>query len=210
MTRSSMGFSDSKTGILSFWVKFTGSDGTSNRVLLDISTDRMFYRLASNAMRATLYNTDGATLALNITSTATITADGNWHHVLLNIDTSTAANCWWAIDGTEGTTINTRTDATIKWSAANWYVSYDSVGLTGNLCELYFAPGQSLGAFSSANVQKFRSTGAKPVDLGSNGSTPTGSQPGIYLHGNSTAFNVNSGTGGNFTLSGTLTNETAP
>jgi len=58
---------------------------------------------------------------------------------------------------------------------------------------------------SSTNREKFRSSGGAAVDLGSDGSTPTGSSPLVYLHldagetGNN--FALNAGTGGDFTVS---------
>lgn len=204
------GFSDSKQGIISFWVKFTGTDGVANRLFLRGNTDLILQRLATNAIRFTSYNGDGATLALNITTTATITADGNWHHVLISWDTATVGSCWCAVDGSEGTTVNTRNDVTCDYTFSSWYVSFTSNPFDGDISEFYFAPGQSLGSFSSANVQKFRTTGGKPVDLGSTGATPTGSQPGFYLRNAYSSFGTNSGTGGNLSVSGTLQEATAP
>src|SRR6185295_18112501 len=43
-----------------------------------------------------------------------------------------------------------------------------------------------------------------PVSLGSNGSTPTGSAPLVFMSGDISAWFTNKGTGGGFTLSGTL------
>jgi len=47
--------------------------------------------------------------------------------------------------------------------------------------------------------------GGKPVNLGSDGSTPTGNQPIIYLNGDETNFQINAGSGGNLTVTGALT-----
>ena len=66
--------------------------------------------------------------------------------------------------------------------------------------------------FSNAtNRQKFYSSGGDAVDLGSDGSTPTGSAPLVYLHldsgetGNN--FASNAGTGGDLSVTaGALTN----
>jgi hypothetical protein len=174
------------------------------------NTDFIVLRTAANTLRVQDYNGDGATLALMMTTTATLTADGNWHHILASWDTSNATNCWMAVDGTNGTTLNTRNDVTCDYTFSGWYFSMDSAGLNADVCEPYFAPGQSLGAFSSANVLKFRTSGGKPENLGADGSTPTGSQPGIYLKSAYSSFGTNAGTGGNFTVNGTLASATAP
>jgi hypothetical protein len=203
-------FSDAKTGLLSFWIKTTSGDGNSQRILMRANTDFIILRTTANAVRIQGYNGDGATLSIRMTTTATVTAGSGWHHVLMNWDTSNATNCWCVVDGTEGTALDNRTDATVDYTFSGWYFGYSSSGLDADVCEFYFAPGQSLGAYSSANVQKFRSTGAQPVDLGSDGSTPTGSQPGFYLKNPYSSFETNSGSGGNFTVSGTLASATAP
>ena len=64
---------------------------------------------------------------------------------------------------------------------------------------------------SSTNREKFRSSGGAAVDVGSDGSTPTGSSPLVYLHldsgetGNN--FASNAGTGGDLSVTaGALTN----
>lgn len=204
------GFTDSKLGIFSCWFKFASGDGATQRILARASLDFLISRTAANTFRIALYNGNAITLAIQMTSTATLTADGNWHHVLASWDTSSATNCWIAVDGSDGATINTRNDVTCDYTFSGWYFSSDASGINAAVCEPYFAPGQSLGAFSSANVEKFRTTGAKPENLGTNGSTPTGSQPGLYFKSEYSSFGTNAGSGGNFTVNGTLASATAP
>jgi len=51
----------------------------------------------------------------------------------------------------------------------------------------------------------------RPADLGSNGSTPTGTQPLIYFNGDAASAGTNAGSGGNFTINGSPTDaETNP
>jgi len=57
-----------------------------------------------------------------------------------------------------------------------------------------------------ANRRKFIDAIGKPVFLGSDGSLPTGVAPAMFFSGDSTAFATNRGTGGPFTLTGSLTN----
>jgi len=60
-----------------------------------------------------------------------------------------------------------------------------------------------------SDIYKFRNPATgKPVDLGPNGSTPTGSAPSLFFSGNATSFATNQGTGGAFTLTSALTNAT--
>lgn len=82
---------------------------------------------------------------------------------------------------------------------------------TGYGADIWLSPGQSLltaGDISPETIAKFFSAG-KPVDLGSDGSTPTGTAPAIFLRRAPSAaastFATNLGTGGDFDITGTLT-----
>ncbi|AMX93626.1 MULTISPECIES: hypothetical protein [Mesorhizobium] len=76
---------------------------------------------------------------------------------------------------------------------------------SGGMAEFWWAPGQFVD-FSDSEVRaKFMSAG-KPVDLGADGSTPTGTAPAVFLSGDAATFGTNKGTGGVLTPTGTLTN----
>jgi hypothetical protein len=51
-----------------------------------------------------------------------------------------------------------------------------------------------------------RARNGKPVNLGTNGQTPTGTIPAMFFSGDASGFPTNQGTGGAFTLTGSLTN----
>ena len=70
---------------------------------------------------------------------------------------------------------------------AQWYVDDANVGLT-----------------NASNRQKFYNSG--PVDFGPDGSGPTGAQPFCYLLFEPGSLLVNSGSAGDFTEVGTVTN----
>jgi hypothetical protein len=76
----------------------------------------------------------------------------------------------------------------------------------GDSADWYFAPGQFLDLSIEANRLKFIDVGGKPVDLGANGETPTGTAPAVFFSGDATGFATNKGTGGAFSLTGSLTN----
>jgi len=81
---------------------------------------------------------------------------------------------------------------------------------TYDCADYWFAPNVYIDFTQTANRRKFISAAGKPVDLGADGSTPTGTAPAIFLSGDAspTGFQFNKGTGGAFTLTGTLTNAT--
>jgi hypothetical protein len=61
----------------------------------------------------------------------------------------------------------------------------------------------------TANRRKFIDSNGKPVDISSNCSDPTGSAPAFCFSGHASTFGTNQGTGGAFTLTGSLTNATS-
>lgn len=106
--------------------------------------------------------------------------------------------------------------------------SADNFGSTNTPTEFYMVGslGGSIGAFLGdisevllednfymdltiqANRRKFRTASGRPAFLGADGSLISGSQPIVYLKGTGAAMNVNSGSAGNFTVVGDLTNPT--
>jgi hypothetical protein len=77
----------------------------------------------------------------------------------------------------------------------------------GALSEIYFTTPDSLFDITvQANREKFIKNG-RPVDLGADGSLPTGTKPIVYIKGNYESFTNNLGSGGKYYLNtGTLTN----
>ena len=58
---------------------------------------------------------------------------------------------------------------------------------------------------TATNRLKFLAADGKPANLGADGSTPTGTQPILYLANPFGTFQNNLGSGGNFTENGELT-----
>lgn len=210
LSRGSIGSTDGTVGLISFWIKFNAGSGANKIIFTSSGGDFIIQKLASDAVRLTIYDTT-ATLSVNITSTATTLANGSWHHVLVAWDSASSANCNFVVDGVAGTTINTRISATLDYTWPSWFFSIDAAnGLDADVCEVWIAPNEWLDITSPANVQKFRSASAKPVNLGSTGNLPTGNQPWVYFKNPFSSFGVNSGSGGNFTVGGTLDLATPP
>ncbi len=202
--------SNAKTGLISFWSKFTGGDATTQDILGNPGTDFRLYKTNLNTIRIQSYDAAEAQVCIQMTSDATITADSTWHHIIIAWDTSDAAKCKLAVDGTIGVTINNRVDLNCDYVTSPWDFSSAANPLAADISEFYFGAGQWLDLTTSSNVQRFRSTAGAPVSLGANGSTPTGTQPNIYLANPYNTFQTNLGTGGDFTVTGTLTSATPP
>jgi hypothetical protein len=81
-------------------------------------------------------------------------------------------------------------------------------GLIADVSNFWMAPGQYIDFSVEANRRKFIDANGKPVDLGADGSTPTGTAPAVFFSGDASGFGTNKGTGGTFTLTGALTDAT--
>jgi hypothetical protein len=195
--------SDSGDFILSFWIKTTDVDFP---IVLTTGVGTVSF----TTYGPSVYDAAGAN-GFYAELDTTVQA-GTWRHVLFagRMSTSTLQTYVDGVDVSLGTNVD-GTPSTADFDAASWAIM-DSVGggnaMTGDIAEIYFAPGQYLDISDSANVEKFRTVGGKPVDLGSDGSTPTGSAPAIYLSvrpGDAASdLATNRGTGGDFTITGTL------
>lgn len=202
---TNLSITDGKTGIFSAWIRLDGDQ--NGRLIYGKGGASFLVDVSSNKIRVVGINAAGTTI-LSIATTATYKASAKWLHVLAAWDLATTTTHLYTSDLADKT-VTTATNDTIDYTPAS--AGY-SIGATdtgtvlfdGALSEFYFAPGQYLDFSNTANRRKFIDAAGLPVDLGANGSTPTGTAPAVYLKGDKTGFGVNSGSGGNFTVNGTL------
>lgn len=219
MTRGAglTGASDSKSGIVSAWVRLDGGDGTTmgcvNLVTtLGGGTARIsFLRTAGNVFRMAGTNSAG-TVILAMNSNTAYTASSTWLHVLMSWNLAATTGHVYVNDVEDQAAGSTLTNDTLDYTLADSGVGGLPDGtakVNGCLAEVYFASGQYLDFSSSTNRRLFISAGGKPVYLGQDGSLPTGTAPIVYLHlGLDQAVSTlgtNYGSGGNYTITGTLT-----
>jgi len=127
---------------------------------------------------------------------------GAWHNVLFSLVTNgTSGQRHFYVDGVIPASITWTQTGTIDLSATDLYnvMAADSAAqqLLGKLGFFYVAQ-EHIDFSVEANRLKFFDAFGYPVDLGSDGSTPTGSQPLIYLN-SGFHLGTNLGSGGNFT-----------
>lgn len=210
------GIADAKKGLLSVWVRFDGSDGATQTLLSDVrggSAPTWLGRSSSNnTLQFDVFNAASSQDVVFLQSVDTYGTSSAWRHVLAAWDAATGAMHLYigdvdALDRAESHT----NDLNSEWTlSTDWYVGKSTFGefLDGCLAELYFAPGQYLDLSVEDNRRKFISAEGKAVDLGATGAVPTGVAPLVYLHLDADEavadFALNRGTGGNFSISGTL------
>lgn len=204
---------DDNQGVFSVWFRIDAGDGTI-RVINDSTSARFqgFFGSSNNAN--TRLENQGNTIIFQDNTNATITASANWHHMMWAWDMD-VPTCLLYIDDVQHVVDETCTsNGTVDGTNANWGVAASvagSVPWNGCLAEFYYHQTTFLDLTIENNRRLFNDgtggiAGGKPVNLGSDGSTPTSSQPIVYLKGQGSGFGINSGTGGNFVVNGVPVN----
>ncbi len=201
---------DGERGTLSVWLKFNGGDGTLIRII-DIPQGFFLEKIASNLIEV-VGQTSSATTILRIITNTAVTSSSGWVHVLASWDLAANVSHLY-LNGVADQTVTTRTNNTINYLSSDCTIGAQTVGalfkFNGDMADLYLNTAEYLDLSVAANRAKF-ARGGRPVDLGPDGSLPTGSQPTIFLKGPAVSFATNLGSGGNFTVSGALTDAATP
>lgn len=199
------GLADSKVGTISFWFKSPNGGGEILRIGNNSgATTGLFVYLSSGK----IYiggDTSGGVVTLNA-NTANTYNDSSWHHCLASWDLS-AGTIQLYIDNVSDVTIVKNLNNNISYGGGAIWPQIGGGGVgnyTGDLSEIWFTT-THLDLSSSTNRLKFRDSNGFPISLGSDGSTPTGTAPIVYMKSAASSAGTNSGSGGDFTASGTLT-----
>lgn len=222
LNTESLTCTDSTNFSMSVWFKLTTAVPLAASQALWVSDPLNFYITycelqAPAQVRTVLSNDDGEdTITVDTNPDNLITND--WHHLLVSVDANHAEGQKVAkvyLDDVDVTQI--ANDAGGAFSVALNGLKFvfagsdggGTAGFDGDIADFWCAPAQSLltaGDIPEATRRKFISAAGKPVDLGADGATPTGVAPAIFFSGDATGFGTNKGTGGAFTLAGSLTN----
>lgn len=200
------GLSDTAIGLLSFWLKGAALASGQSYLLYGGSIRfRAMFLSANDDLNIICSSTSGS---LNLSMQSSIAVlDGSWHHIIAAWDTATAGNNKVYVDGVDRTSLSSRASSNIDYTFGSFQCGADSSGnnkLNADVSDVWFAHNQWLDLTSSTNREKFAKNG-RPVNLGSDGSKPTGTAPIIYFKGPASNWGTNAGTGGNFTVNGTFT-----
>lgn len=215
------GNADSSQGVLSVWVKYNSGNGVAQRLLMNsLASGSGLDLIRDSANRFDMILGDG-TNAYTFRTSATIVA-GAFRHLLLSYDVNFATGARLShlyVNDVSDRAVPTNTGIAfaVDLTATNWAVGAQPAGgskTNADIAELWFYPGQYLDLSVVANRRKFITSDLKPVDLGADGSAPFGTPPIIYQTlrpGDlATAFAINRGTGGGWTITGALDLVTGP
>jgi hypothetical protein len=197
------GNADSKLFSMSMWVKRTGGEGAL----------QLIHRDGSSSVNSIDFNTANKfhivnDSVLDVTSARTITISDGWTHIMCAYNNGTATFQLY-IDGVvDSASVAVHNNANTNWTHSD-HAFGGTVGganlLNAEIADFYFNNAETIDLSSSSNRAKFITTDGYPVDLGSDGSTPTGTAPRVYLNNALATWHTNLGTGGGFTENGALT-----
>lgn len=206
------GMADGKACTLSVWLNFAGDDGVLQVLSHNTSARLQLTKQTGNTLRIDGVGTDGTTL-VRINSTAALVAAEGWHHVLISFDKAVETRRHFYIDGVDVISVTTFLSddvdgnvTLVDFERTDWAIGSNVGAGTGDfngcMSEYWFTT-TYIDLSVQANREKFRSAGGTPVDLGADGSTPTGTAAILYFKSIFSSWTVNSGTGGDFVKKGT-------
>lgn len=205
-TSALVGVSDGQTFSFSGYV-LAGMAGSTEDVF-NIRTAGGSAQLTIQAQATTGYlaiyaRNSSNTLILSATSTTALSG-----YLQICIDLSNTAKRFVYLNGSAVTMswITYNTSGVINLSASNVNIgSFNTNNYwTGVMSELYFTTSY-IDFSQEANRLKFRDAFGNPTDLPSAITEQSVPNPAIYMRFPPTSFGTNSGTGGNFTVNGTIT-----
>lgn len=172
---------------------------------------------AADQISITLKDAAGTSL-ITVESTS-IGVVNKWHSVVFSVDTNHAAGLKVAklyIDRVDctGTIIDANGAFTITSNGTDFQfgnIQFPAAATDVGLTSLWVAPGQTLltaGDIPSGTLDKFVTSGGAVVDLGPDGSIPTGTIPAVYATGAAADIGTNLGNGGSLVQSGTVPTDT--
>lgn len=214
------GASDGVSCTISVWFNIIGGDNSHLTIFENYLTgveDRLWLRRSNNNKLLFFVNTIDSAVAWAFTTDNLYDTSNNtgWHHALIScqLDATPVGQIYIDDSLASITESIVPTDAdTLDFTTSDWGIgarSSDELGglkLNADLSELWFNT-EHVDISVEANRRKFIDASGKPADLGSDGSTATGTQPLVYFRGNATVWNAgtNSGSGGDFTMTGEVT-----
>ena len=197
--------------LLSIWFNVTGGDGTFLRWFLGAGGPILLSRDNTNEIFFRIESPPGPVSLWQFTSDALFSTTSNpgWHHLLIaaELDVTPVGQIYLDDTPLAITEITVPTAGDVDWTDTDWSVGGTLVGNTlhkGDFSEFYLT-NEYLDISVEANRRKFIDAAGKPVDLGSDGSTPTDITPLVFFSGETVDWHTNKGSGGGFTENGALT-----
>jgi hypothetical protein len=204
------GATPSKKYTVSFWFRMQGNNGNFQQLFENsLNTGLMIARENGNFWGTAGYDASNGSAGNLNTNGTFFTAPDTWHHLFATFDGTSAPSSSGAIfiDGVDktGGFAQAGSPTNIDFGRASTMTLGARIGgslfVNADIADFYMNFGTYLDP--TTNLTKFRTAGGSPVDLGADGSVPTGTPPiaffsanGKYAGATVANWSVNKGTGG--------------
>lgn len=203
--------SSGKELIISLWFRLNGDNDGELYCISNAGATVAVFRQGSGGGSTLAFRFDQTSgVVWNGDSTATFsTSNSEWVHVLIGLNSAVGGNHVLFINDVQETITSEtfNSDTTIDMVETDWSVGARTDAgskMTGDMADVYFSQ-EFLDFTVESNRRLFISAAGKPVDLGSDGSTPTGNIPIVFFSGPTVDWHTNLGSGGGYTENGALT-----
>jgi len=198
------------TGFCSYSLWFNGTSWANGSAMFVADPENNYTSDLETRILATVHETRSifadATDANTIFASTNVVSAG-WHNLLVSVQTNLGVGSkilQMYLDDISSISAIADTHAAflMTYNGKSFWIGDDgfSDSYSGDLADVWIAPGVFVDFSVTANRRKFISAAGKPVD-------PSGFPASAMLFsGNATGFLVNQGTGGAFTANGTITN----
>ena len=195
------GISDGEACTVSFWIRTS----SINKKFFAFSTQNELEILSSGKLTWPLLSTAGGVNKILFTTNAAING-GTWTHVLISLEAnSTSTRFVYINDSLDSTTWTTYSAADlIDWTRGSMYFVENTGKITADFADFYFSTSY-IDISVEANRRKFITADGAPAARDANGGYGGADIPLIWFSGATDNWHTNKGTGGGFTLTGTLT-----
>ena len=193
--------------LISMWLRMQGGDGSTQTFSVQQASASAYQiqRNSSNKWRFSGLTTAGGNRTDVTFDTSLVVASG-WKHILFAKNGTTLQGYLSDVEDLGTPSQNSAGDIDLTQSDHSLGAQVGGGAKCDcDMAEIYIAFGQYLDISSEANRRKFIDDNGKPVDLGSDGSTPTSTAPTLFLSGDTSTWHTNLGSGGGMTENGTLT-----
>lgn len=205
------GLSNGNELLVSFWYNFKGGDGDFV-VLIEETSFIVRIVKFNDKWRIELSDVGGGTLwVVHGNTVYTTLVNTGWHSFLLAIDMDATPDVMQLRLDDVDETLDDQSGPNSGQIGLSLGTDWGIGGISGGgsradveIADMWLDD-TFLDLDVEANRRKFIDASGKPVGLGSDGSTPTGSQPLIFFSGPTVTWHNNKGTGGGFTEIGALT-----
>jgi hypothetical protein len=192
-----------KFALLSYW--FKSSSALRQRIFNSGGVASRVFHDSGTILDIEFYHSSGA--AYDLTVASVIAADGTWHHVLFSVDVSDTGSDFLYVNDALQSISPVQADFNIEWDALDATIDFGVNGtgdpFNGDIADFYLT-NEYLDISVEANRRKFIDASGAPVDLGADGSTPTGTAPLFFQKGPASSFPTNLGSAGDWTDKGNI------